>query len=62
MTAICPLLRISYCVFLVGMYRMTSYVNQGLRTRILSVPKNPEFEHVIPKAFVDLFDDWRRQH
>jgi hypothetical protein len=28
-----------------------SYVNQGLKTRISSVPKNPEFEHVIPKAF-----------
>jgi hypothetical protein len=37
-------------------------VNQGLKTWAFSVPKNPEFEHVIPNAFVDLFDYWRCQH
>jgi hypothetical protein len=33
-----------------------------LKARTSSVPKNPEYEHVIPKAFVDLFKNWRCQY
>jgi hypothetical protein len=29
------------------MNRILYYVNQGLKTWAFSVPKNPEFEHVI---------------
>jgi hypothetical protein len=36
--------------------------NQELRARVFSIPKNPECEHVIPKAFADLFDNRQCQH
>jgi iron only hydrogenase large subunit-like protein len=37
-------------------------VNQRLKTRTFSVPKNPEFEHVILNSIQNLLDDWRCQH
>jgi hypothetical protein len=44
------------------MNRILYYVNQGLKTWAFSVPKNPEFEHVILNSIQNLFENWRCQH
>ena len=41
---------------------MITDVNQGLKTRTSSVPKNPEFEPVILHLIQNLFENWRCQH
>ena len=37
-------------------------VNQGVKTRTFSVPKNPDFELVILNSIQSLFDNWQCQH
>jgi hypothetical protein len=36
-----------------------SDVDRELTTWAFSVPRTPEFEHVLPKAFVNRLDNWR---